>query len=113
MPFTTSVAGPSRLPFQVVARPTRAFVRAYASSPTPDPVQQESVQDGDAEVSFNEPDALPDKDSKAAKAKEREMWGSGEGFRRWLQSEGGKYRDVKKGQRANWLGGNIVSRLPV
>lgn len=108
MPFTTSVAGPSRLPFQAAARPARrVLTRAYASSPASDPVQQDAGAEADS--AFTDADAINDKDSKAAKAKEKAMWGSGEGYIRWLRTEGARYKHVNKGQKANWLGGAVVS----
>ncbi|WWC59921.1 mitochondrial 37S ribosomal protein mS45 [Kwoniella dejecticola CBS 10117] len=78
MPFTTSVAGPSRLPFQAATKTCRRSVsRRHASS------------------AAGEPRPPPRKVS------------SNIFFADWIKSEGSQYRDVPRGQKAKWLGDKV------
>ncbi|WRT65396.1 uncharacterized protein IL334_002339 [Kwoniella shivajii] len=78
MPFTTSIAGPSRIPFQAVSNTCRrSFARRHAST------------------AAGEERTPPRKIS------------SNVFFADWLKSEGSQYREPVKGQKAKWLGEQV------
>ena len=97
--FLTRVAGPSRLPFRaaepILRRANSTSPAAAAASPT----------------TTTEPtgDELADRDSRAAFSREKELWASEEGYRRWKGSMGAQYKSAGRGDKAAWLGGNVVS----
>ncbi|WWC68931.1 mitochondrial 37S ribosomal protein mS45 [Kwoniella pini CBS 10737] len=78
MPFTNSIAGPSRIPFQAAIKSCgQSVTRRHASSAA-----------GEARVP-------PRKVS------------SNIFFADWIKSEGSQYRDPVKGQKAKWLGDKV------
>ncbi|WVR04105.1 hypothetical protein IAU60_001104 [Kwoniella sp. DSM 27419] len=82
MPFTNSVAGPSRLPFQAVSKTCRHVLSKRRASTA-------------ASVAATGEKVPPRKVS------------SNVFFADWLRSEGGPYRDPVKGSKAKWLGDSV------
>ncbi|WWC87571.1 uncharacterized protein L201_002461 [Kwoniella dendrophila CBS 6074] len=78
MPFTTSVAGPSRIPFQAVKQTCRrSIARRHASTAAGD--ERQPPRKVSSNIFFAD----------------------------WIKSEGSQYRDPVKGQKAKWLGDKV------
>lgn len=105
MTFAISIAGPSRLPAQAVARCGRDVIRRRASADA-----ASTARAADEESSGGP--SIEDKESKAARKKEKELWATHDGYIRWLKTDAGKFRNVNKGEKVAWLGGAVVSDSP-
>lgn len=101
MTFAFSVAGPSRLPAQTVARCGRRLARRQASADAASTAR--SANDDSPSP------PIEDKESKASRKKEKELWATHDGYIRWLKTDAGKFRNVTKGEKVSWLGGAVVS----
>lgn len=97
MTFINSIAGPSRQTLRASA--THIITRSAATA-TPTPTSTEDP-------------VLEDPDAKRAKAQEKAFWESENGYKSFLTKVATPYRAVAKGQKAKWLGGNIVSHLVI
>lgn len=95
MSFPTAVAGPSRLPY--LARPV---VNAVARTP---------ARGYAAQAAEPEPATTDDKGNAVSSSLPHVPPGELPGFARWLRTEGAKWKEQPKGQKARWLGGNVVS----
>ena len=89
--FLQRVAGPSRLPYRAV----ESVARRYNSTAPP----------ASAEPTGDE---LADRDSRTAFSREKAIWASNEGYKRWKSSSGNQYKAIPRGQKAAWLGGHVV-----
>jgi len=54
-----------------------------------------------------------DREAKAAALDEKKLWASKKGFDQWKRSFGTEFSVQKKGDRAKWLGGSIVSIMRI
>ncbi|WVQ63036.1 uncharacterized protein L199_001187 [Kwoniella botswanensis] len=78
MPFTTSVAGPSRIPFQAVSKTCRRTIaRRHASTAAGE--ERQPPRKVSSNIFFAD----------------------------WIKSEGSQYREPVKGQKAKWLGDKV------
>lgn len=89
--FLQRVAGPSRLPYRAVETVSR---RCNSTAP---PTAAEPTGD-----------ELADRDSRTAFSREKAIWASNEGYKRWKSSSGNQYKAIPRGQKAAWLGGHVV-----
>ncbi|KAL7424097.1 hypothetical protein Q5752_001682 [Cryptotrichosporon argae] len=108
--FASRIAGPSRLPFSaLLAQPSRAAARAYASVPdSSSPAEPSTPLEAAAESS----DLLDDVDAPfsfgADKRGQRDVRpGAVSGYHDWLGQVGGRFASVPKGEKARWLGGDV------
>ncbi|WVF66740.1 hypothetical protein IAT40_001482 [Kwoniella sp. CBS 6097] len=96
MPFTTSVAGPSRLPFQAVSRSCkRATTSAASASASASVCRRHASSSASTDGASGEARTPPRKVS------------SNVFFADWIKSEGAPYRQPVKGQKARWLGDSV------
>lgn len=115
--FFSNIAGPSRLPLQVsVAACHRAasarFYATEAQEPQ-EPLAAEQSEQSEQSAPVDELSALTLDPSKPATKSGLEKRGGKVFYRDWLRYEGEQFRVPQKGQKAKWLGGNVVCSLLV
>lgn len=112
MVFIAATAGPSRLPWRAAPRllPYIAYRSAQTDATIPStPDQLTDGPPGSATPSEVQVE-LDDKNSRHTKLKEKMFYASEEGYKAWLGTgAAGQFRTHNKGQKARWLGGDVVS----
>lgn len=87
------IAGPSRIPFNSIRVLPRLSSSLHTSAPR------------SAEVTAAEQD---EKEVQATMRAEKQFWADRKGYERWRSNFGRDYERVQSGQRAKWMGGNVV-----
>jgi hypothetical protein len=52
-----------------------------------------------------------DRDARRKALKEKKLWASKTGFKMWERNDGRDFATVRRGEKAAWLGGDVVSWL--
>lgn len=101
MTFSSAVAGPSRIPMYTASSVSKRTVvhlaRRYASD---DSATDSSSTDGAGASSF----WGNDKTGRAGKTYRTMLWP------KWKQTVGSEFERIRSGEKAKWLGGEVVSR---
>ncbi|WVQ83511.1 hypothetical protein IAT38_005652 [Cryptococcus sp. DSM 104549] len=105
MPFPTAVAGPSRLPFQPIARAAPALISRAGPAPsrsysTPSEAPSDAPGESGRDFKF-------DPSPSGGEGKGRTRWTPESTFHFWKHKEGPKWRFARKGEKAKWLGGDV------
>lgn len=113
----SNIAGPSRLPLQVSVAvchraATARFYATEAQEPQ-EPLAAEQSEQSEPSAPVDELSALALDPSTPATKSGLEKRGGKVFYRDWLRYEGEQFRVPQKGQKAKWLGGNVVCSSPV
>ena len=110
------IAGPSRVPLYSIRTCQRLLqTRRYATTPSTSDDPNEDMplpfpldtDTADTPPTPREEDM--DRDTKASAVRAKKMWASGRGIAEWKKTFGTQFLYSHKGQRAKWLGGDVVS----
>ncbi|KAK8861297.1 hypothetical protein IAR55_002116 [Kwoniella newhampshirensis] len=105
MPFTTSIAGPSRLPFQAITTCRRSLLssrRRWASTEATPEISDDVPPPSDAAELTLDPSPIDDVAQAGTGRKAGKVF-----FREWLRTEGEQFRVPVKGRKAQWLGEGV------
>lgn len=108
----SNIAGPSRLPLQVTVtachRAVAARFYATEAQEPQKPLAAEQSEQSEQSAPVDELSALTFDPSTPATKSGLEKRGGKVFYRDWLRYEGEQFRVPQKGQKAKWLGGNVV-----
>lgn len=108
----SNIAGPSRLPLQVTVtachRAVAARFYATEAQEPQEPLAAEQSEQSEQPAPVDELSALTLDPSTPATKSGLEKRGGKVFYRDWLRYEGEQFRVPQKGQKAKWLGGNVV-----
>ena len=120
MPFIHCLAGPSRLPVASrlrIASASRcpAIHQSYVRhvTATTQPASLDDAESGDIETMDAAEEEEDEGDFGSMTAAKRyglakAKWSTKEGYREFITGVGQNFRDIRKGSKANWLGGPVV-----
>lgn len=105
----SNIAGPSRLPLQVTVTACRRAVAArFYATEAQEPQEPLAAEQSEQSAPVDELSALTLDPSTPATRSGLEKREGRIFYRDWLRYEGEQFRVPQKGQKAKWLGGNVV-----
>lgn len=108
----SNIAGPSRLPLQVTVTACRRAVAArFYATEAQEPQEPLAAEQSEQSAPVDELSALTLDPSTPATRSGLEKREGRIFYRDWLRYEGEQFRVPQKGQKAKWLGGNVVRML--
>lgn len=108
----SNIAGPSRLPLQATVTACRRAVAArFYATEAQEPQEPLAAEQSEQSAPVDELSALTLDPSTPATRSGLEKREGRIFYRDWLRYEGEQFRVPQKGQKAKWLGGNVVRML--